>query len=501
MKKWRYKRESANVKFTNKNGIELPNIEATCGTEFSDAYDDVEYDRDYVPPQTTTDIELQADDEIEEDELDEIIEDERRHNDRSDVRRENDESEDDEETESKDDDSQGEESKSEISESDPESDESSIETNESCNVEVEEDDIINRRIDDVINEFEKTVLPGAEEVMDGHVQEIRRSGRTRQEVERLTYLQTQHLEPEHNIFVQDVSKEKLTYSTEAMVLATYMDEIDYLMKDKNCISQQHLLEKGLKIFGEKGYDAIMKEMGQLDDREAFRPIHVSELTTNERRKAQIALAYLTEKRDGTIKGRTVYNGKPTRELLSKEDSASPTASLDSILLTAMIDAHEGRDVMTTDVPNVFIQTPMEQKEEQDRTIMKVTGSLVDILVQKNPLKYKGYVVFENGKKVMYLEVLRAIYGMLESALLWYRKFRSDLEENGYIFNNYDLCVANKTIRGNQMTVRFHVDDCMSSHVEKKANDELLEWLNDMYGKHGEVKAVRGTVHDYLGMTF
>ena len=65
--------------------------------------------------------------------------------------------------------------------------------------------------------------------------------------------------------------------------------------------------------------------------------------------------------------------------------------------------------------------------------MKVTGSLVDILVQKNPLKYKGYVVFENGKKVMYLEVLRAIYGMLESALLWYRKFRSDLEENGYLF--------------------------------------------------------------------
>ena len=105
------------------------------------------------------------------------------------------------------------------------------------------------------------------------------------------------------------------------------------------------------------------------------------------------------------------------------------------------------------------------------------------------------------RRLCILEVLRAIYGMLESALLWYRKFRSDLEENGYIFNNYDLCVANKTIRGNQMTVRFHVDDCMSSHVEKKANDELLEWLNDMYGKHGEVKAVRGTVHDYLGMTF
>ena len=50
------------------------------------------------------------------------------------------------------------------------------------------------------------------------------------------------------------------------------------------VAATFISKKGLKIFGEKGYDAIMKEMGQLDDREAFRPIHVSELTTNERKK-------------------------------------------------------------------------------------------------------------------------------------------------------------------------------------------------------------------------
>ena len=54
-----------------------------------------------------------------------------------------------------------------------------------------------------------------------------------------------------------------------------------------------------------------------------------------------ALMLLTEKRDKSVKGRMVYNGKPTREWLTREDSASPMAALESIMLTAVIDTHEG----------------------------------------------------------------------------------------------------------------------------------------------------------------
>ena len=60
----------------------------------------------------------------------------------------------------------------------------------------------------------------------------------------------------------------------------------------------------------------------------------------------------------------------------------------------MIDAHEERDVMSTDVPNAFIQTDMEYEEGQEMIYMKITGSLVDILVHKDPHKSDGFVVFE-----------------------------------------------------------------------------------------------------------
>ena len=51
--------------------------------------------------------------------------------------------------------------------------------------------------------------------------------------------------------------------------------------------------------------------------------------------------------------------------------------------------------------------------------MKIRGKLVDWLLELAPETYREHVVLENGKKVLYLEILRAIYDILEASLLWY----------------------------------------------------------------------------------
>ena len=89
--------------------------------------------------------------------------------------------------------------------------------------------------------------------------------------------------------------------------------------------------------------------------------------------------------------------------------------------------------------------------------------------------------------------------MIISSLLWYKKLRGDLESIGFKFNPYDPCVANRMKNGNQHTVRFHVDDMMSSHVNPAVNDKFAEWLEKMYGEYKAVSPTRGKVHDYLGM--
>jgi hypothetical protein len=89
---------------------------------------------------------------------------------------------------------------------------------------------------------------------------------------------------------------------------------------------------------------------------------------------------------------------------------------------------------------------------------------------------------------LYVVVLKAIYGMLIAALLFYKKFKKDLEGIGFKFNPYDPCVANRMINNSQHTVRFHVDDLMSSHVDPEINNNFQTWLNEMYGSYGEVTA-------------
>jgi hypothetical protein len=266
-------------------------------------------------------------------------------------------------------------------------------------------------------------------------------------------------------------------------------------------AQQYILQRGIKKFGQAGREAAVKEATQLYKRNCFEPILPKDMTQQERKKAQDAIMFLAEKRDGSIKGRMVYNGKPTREWLSREDVKSPTTSQESITLTSVIDAHEERDVMTCDIPNAFIQAEMPSTDDgEEKVLMKITGVLVELLVALDPELYNSKIVFENGKKVLYVTILRAIYGMLEAALLWYRKFKKDLEGEGFEFNPYDPCVANKMINGSNQTIIFHVDDLKSSHMDPEVNSKFQQWLNKLYGEHGGVTAKRGHVHEYLGMT-
>ena len=280
---------------------------------------------------------------------------------------------------------------------------------------------------------------------------VRRSGRNRKQASSdfpyVSHLQKE-LEMKHNIFMQSSNQDnKVEYSeTMAMVAARMMVEMHHKVTTSDvCFAQQCPVKTGLKKFGEKGWSAALKELDQLHGRECFTPISIAKMTPAERAKAQLALMYLTEKRDSTIKGRMVYNGKPSREWLSREDTASPCVSLEGLFLTTVIDAKEQRDMMSCDIPNAFIQANAPKLEGDEKIIMKITGVLVDMLVQIAPEIYGSYVVYEHGKKVLYVEVLKALYGMLQSSLLWYAKFRADLEKEGFEFNAYDPCVANRMI--------------------------------------------------------
>ena len=51
-------------------------------------------------------------------------------------------------------------------------------------------------------------------------------------------------------------------------------------------------------------------------------------------------------------------------------------------------------------------------------MLRIRVEFVDIICEVNP-EYKPYVKYENGKNVLYVKVLKDIYGCIDSDMLWY----------------------------------------------------------------------------------
>jgi hypothetical protein len=167
------------------------------------------------------------------------------------------------------------------------------------------------------------------------------------------------------------------------------------------------------------------------------------MTILERKRAMESLIFLTEKRDETVKAQVCANGSTQRAYMSREEASSPTAASEAIIITGVIDAKQNRDVMTFDIPNAFVQT--EISLDGDKIIMKIRGQLVDILLELCPGVYNDYVINEGKHNIIYVRMLKALYGMLISSILYYKKFRKNIELIGFEVNPYDICVSNRKL--------------------------------------------------------
>ena len=84
-----------------------------------------------------------------------------------------------------------------------------------------------------------------------------------------------------------------------------------------------------------------------------------------------------KKQAGKIKARTVENGSTKKTYIYRDDAASPMAASDAIIITCVIEAKQGRDLMINNFPNAFVQSSVTQYKRGKRIIMKIQGALVD----------------------------------------------------------------------------------------------------------------------------
>ena len=114
---------------------------------------------------------------------------------------------------------------------------------------------------------------------------------------------------------------------------------------------------------------------------------------------------------------------------------------------------------TLDIPGAYLYT----KINEEFTIV-LEEPLSELMMKLDPKLYRKYVTIHSKvRSILYVNMHKALYGLLRSALLFYTHLLNGLSVYGFVINPYDICVANMEIHGYYMTVVWHVNDLNFSH--------------------------------------
>ena len=80
--------------------------------------------------------------------------------------------------------------------------------------------------------------------------------------------------------------------------------------------------------------------------------------------------------------------------------ASPTFATESVLIIVVLDADEGSDVETFDIPGGYLHT-----ETDEEVILLLEVSLNEIMVKVETNIYRKYVIISRNKKpLLYIQI-------------------------------------------------------------------------------------------------
>jgi hypothetical protein len=127
-----------------------------------------------------------------------------------------------------------------------------------------------------------------------------------------------------------------------------------------------------------------------------------------------------------------------------------------------------------DVVGAFLIPKLKKK-----VYARLNKTVVEPLIEEFP-KLSEHVL-PNGTMIVLLN--NALYGLVESALLFYETVRDYLLEIGFTQNSQDCCVFNAyDSDGIQITAGVYVDDLLVTSVKRELIENLFAMLNQRFGE-------------------
>ena len=260
------------------------------------------------------------------------------------------------------------------------------------------------------------------------------------------------------------------------------------------------IKSALNEGGKEVEDAISKEFKQLIDKEVWEYVNMSE-QEGINHYSQLSprpissLLNVDKKFDGNgmftkWKARFCACGNhQDRELYNEEELSSPTMTLESIFILLAFAAQWNTHIVTADITGAYLESSLDVN---DVVYMFLSKDAVDELKKIDP-KIARHILIDGRVLV---RLLKALYGTIQAAKLWYKKLKEIITEYGFKQHPHDQCVFILILNGVLLIVGFHVDDLLMICKDKKMIDDFVAYLLTCFSN---ITVHDGVQQTYLGM--
>jgi hypothetical protein len=281
---------------------------------------------------------------------------------------------------------------------------------------------------------------------------------------------------------------------QSMVASDLMAEAYPKMANK--VGSNMNFKKAIREYDNLAQGAGYNEIKQMVDKDIFYPTRRRDLPPSKRNEVIRSFTFFKAKLKQTgelekIKARLVAGGN----LVAVEglgDIASPTVKLESVMLLHAIAAQFGLQLTIMDVPGAYLNTRLP---EEQQIPMILGAEEVIVLLQIKP-EWREYVR-DDGTMIVMLR--GGLYGLPQSAKLWFNEVSGRIKDFGYTALQSDPCVFVKFDKtGRRSIVALYVDD-FAHWFEKEGFDrDLISMLESHYGK---LTISKGDAGIYVGVEF
>ena len=199
-----------------------------------------------------------------------------------------------------------------------------------------------------------------------------------------------------------------------------------------------------------------------------------------------------------LRARWVGGGHRQKRSDILAERVAPTARGASHNILMTIASKEGRQLHVGDIPSAYLQA--DHKPADGKPVFIVADKHTSSLIAEAHPEYKDYIM-PNG--TMILKVKKAMYGLVESAWLWYKELEKHLTGLGYKVSTSDRALFHKEIVRDGVIVAsniasVHVDDIASAASPNKEGKALEEeFWNSMEAKWPGIKRQSGPYYRHL----